>query len=382
MSVLITSPTSLKALTVIRSLGKLDIDIDTANPSRNSLGSLSKYSGKYFYLPSPKKSPDQFIESLKQLLAREKHDVLLPVHSEDTYLIAKHKKSLEKYTRIPFHDYEIISKVNDKGTIIREAEKVGVHVPKTYEIQDLNQLHVVAGVVDYPVVIKLQESSSSIGLSYAYNREDLYEKYNATVKKFGLNSTNYPIIQEFIEGDGYGVSLLFNHGDLRAKFTHKRIREFPISGGPSTARISVRHAAMEDAAVRLLQHFEWHGVAMVEFKLTRDDIPVLMEVNPRFWGSLNMAVQSGVDFPALLYTMAMEGDVKPVLSYKTGVTTKNFFIDTVAILQMVKKTKNIGLMKDIFSFPVNDDVISLDDPLPALGFIRTGIMEMVHGRYE
>ncbi len=113
--------------------------------------------------------------------------------------------------------------------------------------------------------------------------------------KYDLSSSNYPLIQEYVEGDGYGVSFLFNHGDLRAKFTHKRLREYPISGGPSTYRISVKEPKMEDMAKRLLEYFNWHGVAMVEFKMGNNNNPVLMEINPRFWGSLNQAIQSGVN---------------------------------------------------------------------------------------
>ena len=40
---------------------------------------------------------------------------------------------------------------------------------------------------------------------------------------------------------------------------------------------------------------------MVEFKLdARDGVAKLMEINGRFWGSLQLAVDAGVDFPAIL----------------------------------------------------------------------------------
>lgn len=39
---------------------------------------------------------------------------------------------------------------------------------------------------------------------------------------------------------------------------------------------------------------------MVEWKVDlRDGRPKLMEINPRFWGSLELAVRSGVNFPSL-----------------------------------------------------------------------------------
>ena len=40
----------------------------------------------------------------------------------------------------------------------------------------------------------------------------------------------------------------------------------------------------------------------IEFRIdSRDGVPKIMEVNPRFWGSLQLSILSGVDFPYLLY---------------------------------------------------------------------------------
>jgi len=182
-----------------------------------------------------------------------------------------------------------------------------------YEIRNI------AGKVAYPVVIKPRDSTSSRGVQYAHSEEELIRIYRRFIKSYD----NSALIQEYIPGDGYGVSVLFNQGELRALFTHRRLREYPITGGPSTLRESVRHPEMERIAVKLLEYMEWHGVAMVEFKLDkRTNRPVLIEVNPRFWGSINQAIASGVNFPYLLYKMATEGDIEPVLKYKLGVKTR------------------------------------------------------------
>lgn len=382
MTAFITTANSPKALIAVRSLGKKGIEVTTADKQGFALSSLSKYSKDFFLYPPPAKSPLDFIRSLTSFLKKHKHDVLMPIHSDDTYLIAKYKSNLEPFIKVPLHDYSTTMHVNNKGYLMQVADDLGMPVPQTYFIEDLNAIHRIADTVDFPAVIKLRETASSIGMSYVYSKEELISKYKETISKFNLPPSDYPLIQEYIEGDGYGVSLLFNHGDLRAKFTHKRLREYPTSGGPSTYRISVKHPEMEAIAIDLLKYFDWHGIAMVEFKLnSKNKKPVLMEVNPRFWGSVNQAVQSGVDFPYLLYMMALEGDVKPVLDYKVGVKTKNIFIDYVALFDYMRKTKKIGLLKELVCLPINDDIVSLDDPLPVLSFIRTGMGELIHSRY-
>lgn len=381
MSALITTANSPKALISTRSLGRMGIDVSTADKKKYALSSLSRYSKNFYLYPSPKDTPIEFIRELTSLVKKHKHDVLMPVHSEDTYLIAKYKSRLDPFIKVPLHDYSSIMAVNNKGSLMQVARDLGIPIPNTYYIEDLGMLSQIADEIEFPAVIKLRETSSSIGLSYVNSKEELISKYKETILKYDLSPSNYPLIQEYVEGDGYGVSVLFNQGDLRAKFTHKRLREYPISGGPSTYRISVNEPKMEDIATRLLEYFNWHGVAMVEFKMENNK-PVLMEVNPRFWGSLNQAIQSGVDFPYLLYNMALDGDVKPVLNYKVGIKTKNIFIDSASLLSYMKQTNDIKLIKDFICLPSNDDILSLNDFLPNLGFIRTGIEELIRNRYK
>jgi len=378
MSVLVTGSESPKALTVIRSLGKKGISVTAAADTSQSLGRSSRYSSDSFCYPTPTERPVEYINALKEFLRINQHDVLLPVHSEDTYLIAEHKEILGRYTRVPLHDYSRIREVNDKSVLAETARELGIAVPATYIVKQLHDLHQIARIVEYPVVIKMRDSSGSRGVLYANSDTELRERFIMLVKKFRLKENTYPIIQEYIEGDGYGVSLLYNNGDLRAYCTHKRIREYPVSGGPSTLRESTINAEMEKIARDLMEYYEWHGVAMVEFKLrSSDKKPVLIEVNPRIWGSINLSVLAGVDFPYLLYQMAMKGDVDPVLYYKVGVQSRNCFADLLAMAGYLYRTGRIKNLKETRFFPFNDDILSTDDPKPALQFLQSGFRHVV-----
>lgn len=78
---------------------------------------------------------------------------------------------------------------------------------------------------------------------------------------------------------------------------------------------------MTDYAVRIMQFARWDGVAMIEFKVDREtQVPYLMEVNGRFWGSLQLAIDAGIDFPALLYN-SVTGTSAPaeLQPYRVGV---------------------------------------------------------------
>jgi len=103
-------------------------------------------------------------------------------------------------------------------------------------------------------------------------------------------------------------------------FAHKRLREKPPGGGVSVLSQSVSIDPAQQAIARqLLDTAKWHGVAMVEFKVSPDDTPYLMEINTRFWGSLQLAIDAGVDFPAMLFQLACDKQTKPVTDYKIGI---------------------------------------------------------------
>jgi predicted ATP-grasp superfamily ATP-dependent carboligase len=155
--------------------------------------------------------------------------------------------------------------------------------------------------------------------------------YGKEIKQVVLErhwATHGPLLlQERIPGDGVarGVSLFCDRaGKERASFEHERVRQYPLTGGPSTQRKSVPLDALHDYSSSLLAAIGWCGVAMVEWKIHPETgQPKLLEINPRFWGSLALAVRSGVDFPTL-YADEVLGRPLPSSqpSYRTDVNCR------------------------------------------------------------
>jgi len=188
---------------------------------------------------------------------------------------------------------------SDKYRTMELAKKLGIKIPKTFDENET--------IGNFPVVIKGLKESGRI-------------RYVNSFKELPKFKTDDSIVQEYIPGEGYGFFALFNKGGVRATFMHKRVREYPITGGLSTVAESIYDPKLKVLGLKLLESLNWHGVAMVEFKKDfRDGEFKLMEINPKFWGSLDLAIASGVDFPYLAVKMAEDGDVEPVFEYKTGI---------------------------------------------------------------
>jgi predicted ATP-grasp superfamily ATP-dependent carboligase len=137
------------------------------------------------------------------------------------------------------------------------------------------------------------------------------------------------MLQRRVCGTADGFFALRWEGGMVAEFAHRRLREKPPAGGESTYRESIApDPQLFDAGRRLLDALDWNGVAMIECKRDPDTgRHVIMEVNGRFWGSLQLAIDAGVDFPTLLVQCAL-GHIPPRQKvYRIGVRSRWFWGD-------------------------------------------------------
>jgi predicted ATP-grasp superfamily ATP-dependent carboligase len=147
-----------------------------------------------------------------------------------------------------------------------------------------------------------------------------------------------PLLQQFVHGNGQGVHLLLGgDGELVAEFAHERLRDYRPTGSGSVLRRSVAaNPRLVDSSLRLLRHIGCRGVAMVEFRIdSRTDEAYLMEINGRFWGSLQLAIDAGVNFPSLLVKLIL-GNRTSRPSYRENVVLRWWLGDLIRTLRVLK----------------------------------------------
>ncbi|MCW3986027.1 MAG: ATP-grasp domain-containing protein [Candidatus Bathyarchaeota archaeon] len=383
--VLVTDASKREALAIIRSLGKKGIEVTAADSTCFNIGFLSRYCKHRVLYSPPEKSKTKFVRSMLELVKRKRFDLLIPVTDFTVMPVSEHKEDFEKYVRVATPKYETILKAFDKALTMQIATEHNIPHPKTFIIEDKKCIRKVAEEINYPAVIKprmrvVWASDQAITLkvthrNYAYDEFDLVAKYSeiaTMLEKLGASSY-LPMVQEYVAGEGYGVEVLMHNSEPRAMFMHRRIREYPISGGASTLRESITDEKLGNLGVKLLKAMRWNGVAMVEFKVDKLNCePKLMEVNGRFWGSLALAIAAGVDFPYLLYQIAVKGEQVKLPSYRDKV--KQRWLIPGDILWLVSsilsaKDKFGSIENFIKTFTIPDDIIALNDPAPTFGAI-------------
>ena len=184
----------------------------------------------------------------------------------------------------------------DKRRTVDLANKLKVPAPQTWLVRRAEESANL--LVSFPCVVKAsREGTGCKTVSYCTTHAELSDAIAQLL--VSLRGQAEVLIQEFIQGTGFGFFALMDHGAPLRVFMHQRIREYPPSGGRSTAARAYYSPRLKDLGLRLLSALNWHGVAMVEFKYSesRADF-VLMEINGKFWGSLELGLSAGMNFGA------------------------------------------------------------------------------------
>jgi predicted ATP-grasp superfamily ATP-dependent carboligase len=386
---LVTDGNERPALAITRSLGRRGISVVVGEEQPGSLASSSRYCARRVTYPSPYRHPEAFHGFLLDFVQRQSVDVVVPVTDVTTSAISLNQAAFRRYTAVaapPFHAFDLVT---DKSSVLRSALRCGIPIPRTHFTRGIAGLGQVVDRIEYPAVVKparsrIFTSRGWVGTSvhHASSEVDLWRLYEQVEYLAAYPS----LIQARIVGPGMGLFVLFDHGELLTAFAHRRLREKPPSGGVSVLCESVPvEPRLRDDAIRLLGPLCWHGVAMLEYK--QDSATgncFLIEVNGRFWGSLQLAVDAGIDFPHLTCQLALGRRPDAPPTYRVGVKSRWFLGDLDhVLLRLLNRDCDLSLpdrapsrWRTLLDFlkstgtGTHDQVARTDDPRPFLHELR------------
>jgi predicted ATP-grasp superfamily ATP-dependent carboligase len=353
---------------ILQSLARRGVEVHVGDASGLAMCRFSRESASFSPYRSPYRDPEGFVDDVASAMRRTGARVLIPGH-EDALVIARHRDRLPADSLVPVGDAGLLARVVNKWHVAEMARDAGVAVPETFKPESRDELLARARDFPYPAVVKTQLGNSGKGVFVVRDSDECVARFDATVSDFRLAPESWPIVQAFAEGKGYGVCLLYNRGELRAAFAERYVRCKEGDFGTSVFRESVAAPALVAEARRLMDGLGWHGVAHLDFIYDEaTGRSALIEVNPRFWGALDLAVRAGVDFPWLLYRMAVEGDVEPVTEYRTGVTSRWIVGELLHEFNLARRGRIVAAARTLGAIlrtrPSGYDDFRLRDPVP------------------
>lgn len=373
-TVLVTDGEQRSALAVVRSLGNSGLRVLTVSAHPLPIAGGSRFCALQLRAPDPTTCPSEFAEAVVEHSKQEHVDWVIPMTEAALRALLPDRHRLSAL--IPFPSLETFESISDKAKVLERAATIGIDIPHQVIARTPQEI-LPTETLTFPLAIK---PSRSVSAGHHFNTQYATCKEELSALIAGMPEAAFPLLlQERLAGPGMGVFLLIWDGEVKAIFGHKRIREKPPSGGVSVVAESIElEPHLLAKSIELLRSFDWQGVAMVEYKHdTASGRTALMEVNGRFWGSLQLAIDAGVDFPRLLIS-CVEG--KCPLSpppYKVAVRSRWWLGDVGQVLMRFRKSaqsldlleRSAGRISGLRAFlteRARNEVLRRDDPVPAI----------------
>lgn len=316
INMLITDGANKNSLAILRTLGNDPNDnyllnISTPYNKYLTLSYWSKYCSNVHHIKTQINTSiwdiDPYAQELLEIIEKESYDVMIPVGLKSNIAVSKFlHKFLEQINTIA-PPYQSMKIAFNKDLTFDYAKNIGISIPETkiyYNSDELNNIN------DFPRVIKTSDGL----IRYCNNKMELNKIIEILKKKSKCGNI---ISQEYITGYGCGFYAVYNNGNIISNFAHKRLLEFPITGGPSAIAESYFDDRLLKIGRKVCDGLQWNGPIMVEFKYDiNTDKYVLIEINPKLWGSLDLTIASGVNIPKILTELSLGKEVTPNLSYK------------------------------------------------------------------
>lgn len=391
-AVLVLDGETTQALACTRSLGRAGHPVLVASRRPAPLAGWSRFCRGRFRLAADDAAA---FAAARDWAAARGAGVVLPLTERSCRLVNAQRDAWEAAGITPGCAPDaLLLQAFDKRATLRAAATAGVRVPETRAPFSLEASRAAARELGYPLVVKPRFSHAWDGTRFLRDLGPAHVYDDAALEAAVLarrQGAAWPLLQRRLAGRARGVFALCDHGRPCAWFAHERLREVrPTGSGSSLRRAAPLDERLRAPAARLLAAMRWHGPAMVEFLDDGGAEPALIEVNGRFWGSLQLAIDAGVDFPRLWLEL-LRGGQAHAAGYTPGVTVRWLWGDVKRLLHILRgpppgyrgpyPSRLDGLRELIARQPAGTRIESwrADDPWPFVGEFVGGFYELVLG---
>jgi predicted ATP-grasp superfamily ATP-dependent carboligase len=306
-------------LAAARSLARAGWTVDVLG-SGEGLTSRSRSVASWTALDYPGGGEDGLVRAVRDTARRRGSELVLPV--DETQLLILSARRDELGAHLPYAEHAVIERATDRYALGEAAEAAGLAPPRTElaghaELGD-RERHVVKART--PALLGCDGGWSRFETSIGGPAQA--RRAIAEIEGAGCEA----IVQEVVEGPLLSLTLLLDpDGRLIAAAQQEAERLWPIDAGTSArARTVPVDRALRDRALRLLDDLGWQGIVQLQFLRDATGTPRLIDFNPRFYGSLALAIGAGADFPALWAAAATgrplpaDREARPGVRYQWG----------------------------------------------------------------
>jgi predicted ATP-grasp superfamily ATP-dependent carboligase len=349
----------------LRALRAAGHEVWLAVTDAGSYGALSRAAAGRAIVPRPDADPSGYVSAVSELAARVGAAAVLPGTERALVALAGQERRFKDGVALGTCPPDIVRLATDKSRLEGLVAEVGLRVPPTWTLSRGE----LASPPDfpYPVIVKALRPGAPGSHQPPVRRvEGLAELRRAVDAMPG----DHWLVQPYVSGDLAAVSGVSWCGELICAAHQRAHRIYPPDCGISASAATIApDAEVEDAVARLLRLIGWSGVFQLQFLETPEGRYVI-DLNPRMYGSMALAVAAGLNLPAIWVELLLGGRPVPA-GYRPGVRFRSEERDAGAIAAAAtSRDWSTALGALVPRRGTVHAVFSLRDPLPAVRSVR------------
>jgi len=245
---------------------------------------------------APYGSAPEFQKALEAIVERERPRYLVPLI--DTEIASFHAIAGRFDARVVAPVPAFCRMSFDKWSTYEELSRAGIPTPET------SLATIDPGRVAYPAVVKPRSGTGSRGIAYLNEPRDL----EAYLARAPLAPDAY-IVQQRLVGKEYSVSVVVGLGGPVLAVVPK---ESIIKRGMSIVAVTRRFPEIDALSRQIQDRLRPDGPFNLQLFVTADGRPYVLEINPRFSGSIPLTIAAGVHEVDLIIRHAEGEDLGPI----------------------------------------------------------------------
>jgi predicted ATP-grasp superfamily ATP-dependent carboligase len=274
----------------------LAVHVLTRDPARSVR--FSRFVGSASFWP-PEKDQGKDLDTIAAEIERTGADILLPIDEPSIAFASANRKPLARLTNlVPLPDPETLETARDKWLLSKFMAARDIPQPRTIRVSEarVEELE----TFPFPALIKKRKGSGGNGI-VTFQNQNVFSSY---LEENDLPKEDY-ILQEMLGGGEIDCSLLAQDGKILAHTIQQPL--FTKTGFDFARAVEFVHDPEAfELTRRLISELDYSGIAHVDIiRDHRSKELKILEINPRYWGSLVGSSLAGVNFPHLALRAAL-----------------------------------------------------------------------------
>ena len=281
---------------------------------------LLRHKSDGFYI-IPKGNSKNFISEILKICKKEKIDIIIPGNAEEILSISKNIQLFNSRNILTtISNFNNLNIILNKEKTYSKLKKIGINVPEYYRVKNFKEFLDAIKKLGYPKkdvcfkpskysesggtrgfrILRKKNSAKKILLNH---KPDSIEIDFATTE-VALKNTG-PIdllIMEYLPGDEFSTYVFAEKGNmhycipnLRQKLDRYYSFEAKIQKNPK----------IEKMCKKIVKELELSSNINIQFKNSKNNVPKLIEINPRIGGTIILPSVSGINLPYLAIKLCL-----------------------------------------------------------------------------